>query len=73
MVTMPWAWQLVVLAGEHQGGGQVDDVARGEVLTGGLVGGLREARISSSKIRPMPKLLMRLGLRSMPAKRCTTW
>lgn len=34
--------EFVVLAGEHQRGGQVDDVARGEVLPGGVVGAFRE-------------------------------
>ncbi len=34
--------ELVVLPGDHQGCGQVHDVARGEVLPGGFVGAFRE-------------------------------
>lgn len=34
--------ELVVLPGDHQRGGQVHDIARGEVLPGGFVGAFRE-------------------------------
>ncbi|MNR02343.1 hypothetical protein D3C85_1181890 [compost metagenome] len=34
--------ELVVLTGDHQGGGQVHDVARGKMLPGGFVGAFRK-------------------------------